>query len=37
MIIRYKLPEFMKIYDDYPIKEDFQKTISYRQEKFREI
>ena len=49
VILRYKLRDFIKIYDDYvngPIKGDFQKTfsyyfletISYRQElKFRGI
>ena len=42
VILRYKLRDFIKIYDDYvngPMKEDFQSfvTISYRQEKFREI
>ena len=43
VILRYKLRDFIKIYDDYvnnPIKGDFQKNfviISYRQEKFRGI
>ena len=32
LILRYKLRDFIKIYDDYvngPIKRDFQKTFSY--------
>ena len=44
VILRYKLRDFIKIYDDYNVNgpnkrrfsEDFV-TISYRQEKFREI
>ena len=41
VILRYKLRDFIKIYDDYvnmPIKRTFSGdfvTISYRQEKFR--